>query len=617
MFGTAHHLFHWMFQASRNWPAISSFTVGMINHLAQLPRTGRERDGRSGIKLINDHGERIENYDLVFRELFCVAAVTLAERLKEHLTSVGVLWDEILPTGASGERPGSDVRKRQREIDSILQSDLGSRKESTKGRYAEDLAEKGMEFHKMREYGRGSLMFLVRQVESERDIANLVSAGFRFAEVRQVSSIIGSSMQIKAHNVEAKLKDMAKYASGDNSQVEPGVHIGFFGIRARVGNFGFEVLVRKGARNLLPSVRMPLDRLENWHRDFLTQLDRVTIGNLQRRLDNIKPFTAREKLFCSQLADAAKSLRDWIDDSIIDEAVLTPSVVTLPCFNELDGSPAVPHTLIAFRHVIPIHVNITSPDCEFIPLNFFKVHQLASKYSPYNLEFARSVHRELTPILNAVPAGPTKPAGQDRRSSFHGKKIPSKLRNFGRPSTSPVPVDEDGNPIPTVMGRASTNGSNHSGSTLKLWNGHSLPASPEGSSYDGPPAYSQTESNTAQPGSFGGIMVSQEITVDVHDASELSHNHNNHQGGHRRLPTLLGRRSSQSVDPDKARNQDLSQAEHRHTHGTSNTAIELKALSEITTQVQGGIGGNGPNSQQLRDSSTFVDELFAACIENR
>ncbi|KAH7114686.1 hypothetical protein EDB81DRAFT_669628, partial [Dactylonectria macrodidyma] len=41
----------------------------------------------------------IERYDVIFRELFCLAAAALADRLREDLTSVGVLWDGILPTG--------------------------------------------------------------------------------------------------------------------------------------------------------------------------------------------------------------------------------------------------------------------------------------------------------------------------------------------------------------------------------------------------------------------------------------------------------------------------------------------------------------------------------------
>ncbi|EWZ28311.1 hypothetical protein FOZG_17952 [Fusarium oxysporum Fo47] len=42
-------------------------------------------------RLGNEYGEMIERYDIIFRELFCLAAAELADRFHEDLTSVGVL----------------------------------------------------------------------------------------------------------------------------------------------------------------------------------------------------------------------------------------------------------------------------------------------------------------------------------------------------------------------------------------------------------------------------------------------------------------------------------------------------------------------------------------------
>ncbi len=67
-FTEAHYLFHWMFRASRNWTSLVSLVPGITSHLSQL-----SQDSRNDIKLTNDHGEVIENYDMVFKELFCAA----------------------------------------------------------------------------------------------------------------------------------------------------------------------------------------------------------------------------------------------------------------------------------------------------------------------------------------------------------------------------------------------------------------------------------------------------------------------------------------------------------------------------------------------------------------
>jgi hypothetical protein len=80
-----------MFLASRNWSSISGLVGGMKQHVLQLPHSSTHKDGLCGIQLGNEYGEMIERYDIIFRELFCLAAAELADRFHEDLTSVGVL----------------------------------------------------------------------------------------------------------------------------------------------------------------------------------------------------------------------------------------------------------------------------------------------------------------------------------------------------------------------------------------------------------------------------------------------------------------------------------------------------------------------------------------------
>ncbi|KAF6840505.1 mhyt domain signaling [Colletotrichum plurivorum] len=621
-FSISHPLFLWMFQASRNWSGISTLVGGMTNHLAHLPRRGRDRDSRAGIQLINEHGELIENYDVIFRELFCVAAAGLAEKMKEHLTAVGLLWDEILPTGASGERPGVEGGRLQ-EIDTVVNLDGTVRKAETPASN-EDLAEKGIGNRKPHEFGRGSLMFLVRRVQTDREIERLEAAGYRFAELRQVSSIIGSSMQIKSPDLELKLRNMAEYAD-DNNQLESGVHMGFFGIRARVGGYGFDVLVRRGARNLLPSTQLPIDRIETWHLDVLRQLDRLTTLGVSRRLASLNNLGNREALFASQLTDCLDTLRAWIDDPIFNEAIMTTTIVTLPGNQSIaEGPPARPTSLITFRLVIPIHVNVSSSKCEFIPLNFFKVHQLVGRDASRHLAFTQSVHRELAPVIQSVPLETPKPAAQSKRQS----RLPSSLRKLGRLG-SPYPVDSDGNPIPTVLGRSSsTTNSNESSSTLKLWSGRrsSDVLSPGGSSFDAPPAYPSHEPAT-QPSPFGGIMVSEEIRVEVHTAGDVGHMVTQDDETSRRPQTILGKHTCDGLGPSMPGKvgirpeQVASAAEDARGNSSNGTAIEMRTLQvpEVRTKVHagGGVQVSNVEAERVNDVPTFVDELFTICIESR
>lgn len=698
-FSVAHPLFHWMFQASRNWSSITSIIGGITNHLSHLPHNGRD-NSRGGIELITDHGELIENYDIIFRELFCAAATGLADKMKTQLTNVGILWDEILPTGAGGHY----FLKRQRDMERMLEADnLGSSRMNVTlaeniaaGMNSnEDLAEKGaypphQPYHQQ-EFGRGSLMFLVRRVENVRDMEALEAAGYRFAELHQVSGIIGSTMQIKTRSIESKLRSMAAYAE-QNTMLEPGVHVGFFGVRARVNSYGFDVLARKEARNLLPSVQMPLTRLEPWQLDFLAQFDRMTPLYMARRLESTtKSMSPQEQMFALQLTDRIEALRNSVEDIIVDEAMLCPEPVEVPCRPASPGSTPGTCTVIAFRAVVPIHLNIASPKCEFVPLNFFKVHQLVYKDSPTHLAFSRSVHRELAPILNSVPVAVplTKPSASRnshaRHASLREARMTSRLfHKFGRPQTSSGAVDEDGNPIPTVMmarsgSTAAT--SNMSSLTLKMWPGpageaspsismHHLPREPyhemqppHGGSMTSFQAYGngnghempmsplsalsprlstssaqQQQQTQHQTSSFGGIMVSQEVTVNVHRTDDMSGDNGSPQrisAPHGRKdhgrPTLLRRGPSEgSGDASGSSGGGPGMGSipagmpmGAPTGSEAGLGIEMRNMGAAdrsrnnSMHIGAGLHVFNVEAERLTDVPTFVDDLFSFCVEGR
>lgn len=674
-FTVAHPLYHWMFQASRDWSIISSIIGGITNHLSHLPHTGR--DNVSGdIKLITDHGELIENYDIIFRELFCAAAAGLAEKMKTSLNNVGILWDEIIATGGGGHAAHVQARRRQQDLERGIQSEVPTEGVPVNVASLEDLGEKRQVRPQISEFGRGSLLFLVRRVENTRDVEALAAAGYRFAELHQVSGIIGSSMQIKTRGFENKLRIMAGYA--ENNMLEPGVHMAFFGVRARVNNaYGFDILARRNARNLLPAVQMPLARLDPWQVNFLRQFERMTPWHIARRIENLKHSSPKEMMFASQLTDSIEALRTCIEDSIFDEAVLCSKTVEIPCRPVSPGSAPGTCTVITFRIVIPIHLHIESPNTEFVPLNLFKVHQLVYKDSPNHLIFARSVHREIAPIINAIPlvVDPTKPSpsvlAHSRRASIRDGRMTSRLFRFPRPHTSSThggAMVPEGHPNPAMLRRNSSSaGSEKTTSTIKLWNGRpssEISRDADQLGHDAglrspPPAYSDelqpprtpqspsapptpptAMAHQQQPSSFGGIMVSQEITVNVQTAGDVSDaSPGSSFTGKGRVPsprsaTLLRRRTSEghpgAIDDGKASSSTEARrpvaAPHYHpggpsvpNGGSSTAGIELRSMAADRSSVHIGNGVQVSNveADKLTEMPTFVDELFGFCVEGR
>ncbi|KAF4335044.1 glycerol-3-phosphate dehydrogenase [Fusarium beomiforme] len=352
-FNTGHPLFHWMYQASRNWNMIWTLVGGMRQHVSQLPHSRTHKDGRRGIQLVSEHGETIDSYDMIFRELFCLAASALADRLREDLTSIGVLWDQILPTGASGRRPQPQQRKQSNAGTGLEASDTNEEIHNSL-----DITEKGLQIEN-HDYGRGSLMFLIHRSESDRDTERLISTGYRFAELHQVSNLIKSSMQIQSPEFEAKLREMATYTS-EHNHIRQGTHLGFFAVRARVSS-GFEVLVRKGARHLLPTMPFPFENLEDWQMHYLRRFEDVPVSKIVEKCKEDSQCSNREAEFAGQIADTIKALREWTQEPLLEDALLTSTAFRIPCRGDEKRSEA---TMIAVRLVIPIHSVLSSPNCD-------------------------------------------------------------------------------------------------------------------------------------------------------------------------------------------------------------------------------------------------------------
>ncbi|KAK8086164.1 FAD dependent oxidoreductase-domain-containing protein [Apiospora phragmitis] len=573
VFNVANPLFHWMFRVSRNWSGVSSVIDNMADHLADLPRN--RRDGR--VRLIDEDGQLVDNYDVVFRELFCLAAKGLADKTREQLANVGILWDEILPTGALAPRPASPIAKDR------------PRSETAREKSMEDAAEKGEGWRSGHEYSRGSLMFLVRRLDKSRDVERLEAAGYRFADVNQISHIISSNMQIKAQNVDSKLMDMAAFAE-EKTMMEPGVHMGFFGVQARVGG-GFDIVVRRGARNLLPTVQMSEEPLESWQLDLIRQLDGLRVTAICSNLKESKRVSPALSLFASKIAKSVEILRALVKSPIFDEATLTARVVQVPCRAPFGSSSANNCTMISLRVVIPIHINILSPHYDLMPLSFFKVQQLVYKDSPQHIDFARSIHRELAPIVNARNPQAALP------SSRRNKPTPSSARHrfFGhtRSSASGHSVDDDGNSIPTKIRTKSSATSTHSVSTLLRTRAESDRRLDDTLS----DRSLVPKTDNQQQSTLGGIMVSQEITVNC----EVE-------------------RAAQSYrEPAQSGSKGHARGESTKMHTSDSSVMEMQPVAHRDQEVHVGLtlGSATIESHKSSEVVSFVDELFAVCVGNR
>ncbi|TPX17558.1 uncharacterized protein E0L32_012151 [Thyridium curvatum] len=577
-FNNTHPVFNWMFRASRNWGGISTLLVGMKHHLLQLSSPSSTTADEGGIQLINEHGEMVENYDIIFRELFCVAAMNLAERLRLNISSIGVLWDEILPTGACRKTGAQSKRQHQ--------SHSRPRSEHTTGEDQGeiDLAEKGLHDAQL-EYGRGSLMFLVHRVQTSREAERLASAGYRFAELHQVSNLIQTSMQIQSADFESVLRVLELYA--DQDRRPSGVHVGFFAIRARVDSRGFDVLVPKGARHLLPSQSLHLEDIQRSHVEFLRHFEGMTVSSLVPRLleGSAAGSPPKMKEFAKQMGEAIKGLRLAVKEPLFEQAVLSPTILRLP---SPDGDHGQMETvMITLRLVVPIHSVLSSPDCELIPLSVLKMHQISGRH---HQEFAQEVHREFGPFVKTVPP---RTGNSEKGRSWPATKL-LRLHPGGSMMNK--------RSVAMVTRKQASLAPTKSSSTVNLCQPDSSNRSRSVDTVemvDEAERYRSQEDWNVVPQSYGGILVSKEVTINI-------------QNGQTSTGENEGTIKSQSMV--------VVEDEDRVQKTTSrSSSIELQPMSGMAVKAQTGLQVSKVHvySGSATDIQTYVDILFADAMGSR
>lgn len=598
----------------------------MRRHLADLPHNGRNL--RTGIELVDKEGHIIDNYDTIFCELFCVAAAALAHRMHEDLVDAGILWDEILGTGGH-----PTTGHMSRGSDASQHSILGVQTLS-------DLAEKGM-MHRGRDH-HGHLMFLVRRVDTSR-ADRLAASGYFFAEPRQVASIIGSRMQIRAARLEDKLTGMERYSCGVARA--PGVHVGMFAVKTQLHPPGFEVLVRGDARNLLPSIQLPLDRLEPAQVEFIRSLGGCSLGSVLRRLERADKITSRHSDFPVLFRDAVQDLRDSVQDPIFDGAKLMPKVAQVPCAapsGSIGQGPASMCSLIAFTLMIPIHDCVDAATNEFIPLPFFKTQQLVYDNTPHKAAFARSVHRKFSPTLHTASA----PFGSGSTLLWSRRLrdwVPLPGSHLFAPLTAPrnnySPIqprrrhaDTDrfiSSPTWELTALTPCNGSVsslplHPGGIEEVGRPESrlAEAQPSSEVYGSESAgfrawwrrLQQQKTQQKQPAKLplGGIMISQEVTVDVEEVGDTSPT--------TVLPDIPPPASARVRDRTNTAPSLAAQALQQTATSMSGSYIPPPFDQAIELNKVSALLGTGSSKVEVKREGdemtvTFVDELFSSCLD--
>lgn len=372
-FSKSHPAFLWIFRATRNWATLRDFIPGMKDHLFLNSTTSRfQHSSQSGLS--EDDDSSYQDFETLFKEMFCVSASDLATQIHQPLESMGVLYEEPLETGTLTRRARQNLGRRF----SIA---------TYKSKAAD--AEAGDETHY---FGQGHFLFVIRNV-SKSEAEKFGAIGYRFAAISQIVDVQARSMQILPPDLSNRLISMRDYATSENL-IDQGVHLVAFVMRPNVRK-GFDVLVTKDKSNQLPLKTLPIENLNGWQLEYLSQLDGMSVS-LALKFLMAKDDTIHQKEadFGRMLYRAMSDLVELVDEPTISQAKFSAKKILAPCRPHKQTQKPGKCILLSIRLITNLHASSPDEKLVYKPLRLFNAQQHVYAGLADHEAFARQIHRD-------------------------------------------------------------------------------------------------------------------------------------------------------------------------------------------------------------------------------
>ncbi|KAL9008849.1 MAG: hypothetical protein Q9173_006069 [Seirophora scorigena] len=483
IFDTNHPVFTWVYRASHYWPAVTDLIPGFKAHLGVMRHGNTSQAGLPTVLSDQTNLDNLEeeaNFDTRFKELFCVAASELAEYVHEPLKDLGVLFDSIMLSGTIGKPPKLRIFSRSMTVNPFSNAEYGQMQPT---------------------FGRGQFLFLVRQA-NKRGAEKLQAAGFRFANLTYIMPLLAQIMEVTTAELSGTLLKIQSSLTNP-SILEPGVHFACYALRPKFRG-GWDILINKQKRNLLPSVQLSSKDLRSWQLDILLKLDNMTVRDcylyLQHRASDAPEA---EKTFLFLVDQKIESLTRQIDHPLFENARFLAHPYSIQCRSLAGTTHRAKATVMMFRVIAD--ANYSSPlngRLEFGSSRLFRAQQHVYPGSPDHGAFARQVHLEFAGLAEArapVTAEARAEAGPEVNSRSPTASEYLTPPNLSKSSVASLSIE----------------------SPVEEYGNHRLPFSG-----------SETRAGKLVPGNtrpgkghkvrrfFGGIHVQNEISVDVSEVDQ-------------------------------------------------------------------------------------------------
>ena len=340
-FDTDNDIFTWMYRLSHGWSGINGY----------LPSY------RSDMRRKDINGETTADPLTAFKLLFCVTARELAKSIKVEIQDLGTLFVEVMQAGTVGSKKTWVAlkmnKKRLPRRDSLDRApESGSNNP---------------------QFGQGQMLWLVRRV-ANREINRLHAVGYRFTNVSKIAEGLSDALEVNKDDLTLSLGKM--YSATTRQKTYEGVHVVCFALRP-VWQRSFDVLAQKDHRNLLPSIKLSLPKLDASHLEYLQELDGKTVGYCLSILPSQPTFkNADEEAFAAEFLASVHHLaanigKKWFLNA---KLIANPFVVS--------GCRTASHPEVEFATLISFRVMANTHDYtnfnnlyQYIPRKFFMASQ--------------------------------------------------------------------------------------------------------------------------------------------------------------------------------------------------------------------------------------------------
>lgn len=414
-FDTAHPVFQWIFRVTRNWSAVADFIPKMKSHISALRPDGEE-DSRpsSSASSTRYEPDTYNDYSIIFRERFCVAAASLASSMNLQVGRVGVLYDNIIETGTI--KPENGVLKRGtlstlEDIEKAASHDV---------------------------YGTGQLLFLTRELNAEAT-DKLLNSGFKFATVQQIGRNIADTMQIPLPAFEGHVAGLRRYVNNLSNLEKTGAWLSCFAMVPKVNsNRGMDVIVKKTEQDQLPDTQFLTHNPVEWQMTFLRGMHKMAFSTCMTFLATLDASrTGQEQQFAYLMIGALVRLAEQVPEGWLEKAFFFGEPLEAHFSQPLSNRAPIT-TLYSFVCCTDLHTSLEGKTgITQIPLSFFRVRQYCYNGSPNHVVLARAIHQDFAPLLARKIAKPETKSkkmslrfltpGNKKKNKSHSRRL-SKIR---------------------------------------------------------------------------------------------------------------------------------------------------------------------------------------------